>query len=643
MSDNFYDYNVDTNNSKTTNYEFDTSADALERRRQIRSRLQAEGAANRTAGTSQRRTAPAPQRTAGTTSNNVRRSTVAGATSVSGNANVNRAVNTRTRAYARSEMDEWAREELDEFDAISRRKSSGQTRQARPAGAQARTANGQVRPAGAQTRTANGQARPAGAQTRQARPAGAQTRTVNGQARPVNAQARQGRPAGAEGYRRTGAPAPTEAERRAAAARRNSAVAAGARRTAGNGSRPAGREDIRRAGGRPPKNEKKKFGLFWKCFVAYAALLVLAGIIFLIYTESCLKKYEASQADNAITGFVEEFRKDLADGTAASSIDLSATSTPFESSDVVLNSWLASVGTPAKLTAELDSNSYDTQAPVYDIYDGEKMIAKMTLKATNPKVIFGLLKITDWQVESISPVGEITLNSYKITIPTTCTATINGVTVDETYKTQSNIVDTKFQYVAEYVTIPGTDVYEVSGLVNAPEIKVLKEDGTEVTGTVDENGNVSVDVTAVFEGGEIPEDLKTTALKIAQDWEDFITRDLAGNSAYGLDTIQAELIKDSYYYQLAHDYATGPDISMISDHTCLDPKFSNIVVDSYAKYTDTCFSCRIEFDKNMYLTRTGENQVEHVDSTFFFVYYDDSDDGTDNPHWAMVDMIATTE
>jgi hypothetical protein len=44
----------------------------------------------------------------------------------------------------------------------------------------------------------------------------------------------------------------------------------------------------------------------------------------------------------------------------------------------------------------------------------------------------------------------------------------------------------------------------------------------------------------------------------------------------------------------------------------------------------------------MYLRRTKVNSVETVDSTFFYVYYDDSDDGEDNPHWAMVDMIATT-
>jgi hypothetical protein len=44
----------------------------------------------------------------------------------------------------------------------------------------------------------------------------------------------------------------------------------------------------------------------------------------------------------------------------------------------------------------------------------------------------------------------------------------------------------------------------------------------------------------------------------------------------------------------------------------------------------------------MYLTGTGQTRVDTINSTFYFVYYDDTDDGEDNPHWAIADMIATT-
>ncbi len=39
---------------------------------------------------------------------------------------------------------------------------------------------------------------------------------------------------------------------------------------------------------------------------------------------------------------------------------------------------------------------------------------------------------------------------------------------------------------------------------------------------------------------------------------------------------------------------------------------------------------------------SGARRVNTIDSTFYFVKYDDSDDGVDNPHWAIADMIAAT-
>ncbi len=38
----------------------------------------------------------------------------------------------------------------------------------------------------------------------------------------------------------------------------------------------------------------------------------------------------------------------------------------------------------------------------------------------------------------------------------------------------------------------------------------------------------------------------------------------------------------------------------------------------------------------MYMTN-GVNKIDSVNGTFYFVYYDDSDDGVDNPHWGLVD------
>jgi len=34
---------------------------------------------------------------------------------------------------------------------------------------------------------------------------------------------------------------------------------------------------------------------------------------------------------------------------------------------------------------------------------------------------------------------------------------------------------------------------------------------------------------------------------------------------------------------------------------------------------------------------TGNRIIDSFDSTFYFVYVDDTDDGIDNPHWAAAD------
>ena len=74
------------------------------------------------------------------------------------------------------------------------------------------------------------------------------------------------------------------------------------------------------------------------------------------------------------------------------------------------------------------------------------------------------------------------------------------------------------------------------------------------------------------------------------------------------------------------------DITFTSAHTLSNPAFENVNVDRYIRYTDDCFSCHIDFDKPMHLTRTGDNIVDSTHSTYLFVNY--------NGNWCMVDMIA---
>lgn len=131
----------------------------------------------------------------------------------------------------------------------------------------------------------------------------------------------------------------------------------------------------------------------------------------------------------------------------------------------------------------------------------------------------------------------------------------------------------------------------------------------------------------------MPSERKEEALNMAKIWDNFLTNDLSG-SGHGLAIVQQYLIEDSYYWNLAKDYASSADITFISDHTLSGNPYTGVTVDNYIEYNDDCYSCHIAFTKNMTLTSGGARK-DVIDSTFYFVKYDG--------RWAIADMIATTK
>ena len=203
--------------------------------------------------------------------------------------------------------------------------------------------------------------------------------------------------------------------------------------------------------------------------------------------------------------------------------------------------------------------------------------------------------------------------------------------MSDDYKTGKVIDNPDFVNVSKYVTMPKSVEYKLTGFVNKPEIKIYNASGREVTANVDAKGNVSV--AASGNSADMPSERKEEALNMAKIWDNFLTNDLSG-SGHGLATVQQYLIEDSYYWNLAKDYASSADITFISDHTLSGNPYTGVTVDNYIEYNDDCYSCHIAFTKNMTLTSGGARK-DVIDSTFYFVKYDG--------RWAIADMIATTK
>ena len=356
---------------------------------------------------------------------------------------------------------------------------------------------------------------------------------------------------------------------------------------------------------------------YWTGLAVYAVILLILAICMIAYTGSCLKKYENSQSDKVMNDFLNDFTKMAADKTLADNIELPASS-EFEGKDTFVNMYMSELDGTTDYTYKKSEGSYNTEEPMYDIYADDKKVARMTLEAKDQHVVLGILTVFDWKVKSIEPVFSAKTNDYTVSIPEGYTFTVNGITVSDDYKTGKVIDNPDFVNVSKYATMPKSVEYKLTGFVNKPEIKIYNASGSEVTANVDAKGNVSV--AASGNSADMPSERKEEALNMAKIWDNFLTNDLSG-SGHGLATVQQYLIEDSYYWNLAKDYASSADITFISDHTLSGNPYTGVTVDNYIEYNDDCYSCHIAFTKNMTLTSGGARK-DVIDSTFYFVKYE---------------------
>ena len=421
--------------------------------------------------------------------------------------------------------------------------------------------------------------------------------------------------------------------------------------SSGSGARSHSSSNTRNASSRshssnyaPSRNvpKKKKSPVFWIGLAIYTAILLVLSFLFLKYTDNCLKKYEDSQSEHFVENYMQEFESKVKDHSLTSSdFTFKTLDLTFVDTESFMDEYISSLDSYSSFTAEKDPTSYITESPVYNIYADGNMIGKLTLKAVSQTKIFAILTIMDWGVDTVEPVCSINVTDYTFLVPEGYTPVIDGMHVPETYMTGNKEQIPEFAYVSNYIPMPEYVEYKVDNVMVGSSIKILNPEGQEVVYETNDTGN-KIKATLATASAEIPEDRKEEALKMVQTYEDFNTDDLSGAS-HGLATVQSFLIKDSDYWNMAKQWAGGVDITFTSAHVFDDPKYSNVVVDNYAEYSDICYSVHIAFSKNMILTRTKEKISNDFDSTVFFIYYDDTDDGTDNPHWCIADMIATTK
>ena len=124
-------------------------------------------------------------------------------------------------------------------------------------------------------------------------------------------------------------------------------------------------------------------------------------------------------------------------------------------------------------------------------------------------------------------------------------------------------------------------------------------------------------------------------LAIAKRWSLFMTKDLAGES-YGFYNMSTDLVEGSPLYDSAKRWVGSIDITFTSNHTLANPPFSQESVTNFTYLSESSFYVDVILVKDMYVL--GAIVPDTMDNRLYFVKYDDTEDGIDNPVWKLADM-----
>lgn len=186
--------------------------------------------------------------------------------------------------------------------------------------------------------------------------------------------------------------------------------------------------------------------------------------------------------------------------------------------------------------------------------------------------------------------------------------------------------------LADYVKdLPQISRYRIAVLKKDAEI-TLRNGKNDIIPL--EAGQTSYDFTRPAGMSLVPDEVaaQVDVLKVAQMWSLFMSKDL------DFEQLKPFLIQGSFQYKVALKYATGIDITFTSKHILQDPPFTDEKVTNFVWITNDCFSVDISFVKHMYLTVTEKRVDDTMNDRFYFVRYDDTKDGVDNPGWKLVGM-----
>ncbi len=448
---------------------------------------------------------------------------------------------------------------------------------------------------------------------------------------------------------------------------------------------------------RPQKAMRKRRFLGLK-FLIYLGVLLVLAIAALGYVYYVLSWYESSQPENVAQSYLQKMQK------AAEKGELETFASPEGLDADALARYMTSLAGGDVSCQASETLVSDKKTLLFDALCNGYQMGEIQLAYAGQKTKLGIFTADLWEVSSC----KVTPYRFEAELPVTLKVTENGKAVNGTlsedgqtvqYALSSSVLPNVTLTDLFGNTVPyGPELYESGRLSDYPVISVpsnytVKNNGKKVppsaavlteleeyqylyqynedipkkatyllctlSGTMDvsvyDNLGSRVDISDQKEEisieGQVAANTMPAIIQNAPDpleaaklWNLFMTRDLTGER-YGFYKLAEHLINDSYLRNVAWKWATGVDITFTSSHSLRNPPFQVAEVTNFVAYGPNAFSCDILLEKELLLHRDATVVPDKMHSTFYFVYYDDTDNGQDDPHWAIADKrdIAVTE
>ena len=245
------------------------------------------------------------------------------------------------------------------------------------------------------------------------------------------------------------------------------------------------------------------------------------------------------------------------------------------------------------------------------------------------------VKISDLYGNVLSYEGgnQLDLTYYSVDAPGYYGITVDGASVPE--EAREAIENVSLDNIRKYD--PSVPVYYNYC------IAVLKKDAAvEIRDTLGntveyDKESTTLDLTESSGLASIPDDIaaEVDVLAIAKRWSLFMSKDLEG-SRYGFNNISKDLIEGSPVYDSAKRWVSSIDITFTSIHTLGNPPFSEERATNFTRLSANSFYVDVFLVKDMYVG--GALVPETLNNRLYFVKYDNTQDGIDNPVWKLADM-----